>query len=95
MVIYANATKKIDVTLDNIESGEFFIVFDNSSLSVYTTTKIVATISYTGETIAPESFYIGASDNAGTNSLNGVFSDLTFWNFALTQNEIKFINGDL
>lgn len=95
LVIYANATKKIDVTLDNIESGEFFIVFDNSSLSVYTTTKIVATISYTGETIAPESFYIGASDNAGTNSLNGVFSDLTFWNFALTQNEIKFINGDL
>jgi hypothetical protein len=90
VVIYGLGVELIDLS---ISVSEIFITFNGASIYLHSDSELLAESLYNGENEKPSFFYVGSSDNAGSDVLNGAIESLTFYDFQLTQDEMKYLGG--
>ena len=92
-ILAGNGSDLLSITLDNPESMDLFVVFNGSSVKLYIDSVLAGETSYSGEALQPSTMFIGAYDSLGAGTLNGYIETLTFWDYATTQNDLKYIGG--
>jgi hypothetical protein len=72
---------------------EAVFVYNGSQLLYYLNGGLVSTTSAVFSATEPATAYIGASDAAGLNALNGSIKFIKAWDFAMTDSEVKYVSG--
>jgi len=80
---------------DNIEpSGEAFIVHEGNGVhKYYLNGKLKKTVNITTHNSELATIYLG-QNLSSTQSLNGFIKTLKFWDFAMTDSEVKYASGE-
>lgn len=73
---------------------EVIFVYNGSQLLYYLNGQLVSINSVVFSTTEPATAYIGALDNTGASALNGSIKFIKAWDFAMTDQEVKYASGE-
>lgn len=95
IILQSQGADVLTYELENPESSEVFFVTDGITMFLYVDKLLKTTALYSGELGQPLTFNVGSGDGIGGSALNGYIERLTFWDFALTGDDIKYISEDI
>ena len=90
-LVFKIGALSVSVSAEN--DCEVVFVYNGSQLFYYLNGELASTASTVFSTTEPATAYIGASDAAGLNALNGSIKFIKAWDFAMTDSEVKYVSG--